>query len=152
MISKKVVIGGTFDLFHKGHEALLEKAFSLGNVTIGLVSDKMAKITKKRKIESFSVRKNKILRFIKKELKLKTRILKINDKFGPTLKEDFDYIVVSPETYGTALMINREREKINKKLIEIVKIDFVLAEDGKPISSTRIFNGEINRQGKLQKK
>jgi len=62
------------------------------------------------------------------------------------LKENFDFIVVSPETYKTALLINKERDKRGKKPIKIVKIDFVLASDGKPISSTRILKGEIDRQ------
>ncbi|MDO8601222.1 MAG: phosphopantetheine adenylyltransferase, partial [bacterium] len=69
--------------------------------------------------------------------------------FGPTLKEDFNYIVVSPETYDTAVLINQERQKLNKKPMEIVRIEFVLAQDGKPISSTRIFKGEIDGEGKL---
>ncbi|HIP62584.1 MAG TPA: phosphopantetheine adenylyltransferase, partial [Archaeoglobus profundus] len=68
-----------------------------------------------------------------------------------TLEIDFDYIVVSPETYPVALMINKKREELGKRPIKIVKVDFVLAEDGKPISSTRIKNGEIDRYGRLIK-
>jgi pantetheine-phosphate adenylyltransferase len=80
------------------------------------------------------------------------KIFKIENKFGFTLKRDFDYIVVSPETYQNAIEINKERLKRKKKLIEIVEIDFVLAEDGKPISAERIARGEIDREGKLLKK
>ena len=38
-----VATGGTFDLIHKGHLALLEKSFSVSdNVIIGLTSDELA--------------------------------------------------------------------------------------------------------------
>lgn len=147
--ARKVVIGGTFDIFHKGHEAILKKAFELGKVEIGLTSDKMAQELRKRRIKKYEERERKLEDFIKRNFKRKYKIIEIEDKFGFTLKKDFDYIVVSPKTYETAVEINKEREKRNKKLIEIVKIDFVLAQDGKPISAERIAKGEINREGKL---
>jgi len=145
---KKVIIGGTFDVLHKGHEVFLKKAFSLGDLTIGLTSDIMAEKAKKRKVRQFSERKKELEKFIKKNLVKKTRIIKIEDKFGPTLEEDFDYIVVSPATHKTALLINKKR----RKPMKIVEIKFVLAEDGKPISASRIIKGRINKKGKLIRK
>jgi len=135
---KKVVVGGTFDILHRGHEVLLKKAFTLGKVTVGLTSNVFARKMKKRKVRDFKYRKKELEDFIKEEFKQKSKIVKIEDKFGPTLEKDFDYIVVSPKTYKTAVLINKKRQKRNKKPIKIVKIKFVLAEDGKPISSTRI--------------
>jgi len=145
---KKVVIGGSFNVLHKGHKALLSKAFQLGNVTVGLTSNILARKIKRRKIKDFKHRRKELKNFIKKEFDIKPKIVKIEDKFGPTLKKDFDYIVVSPRTYKTALLINQERQKRNKKPIKIIKINFVLAQDRKPISSTRILKGEITRQGR----
>jgi len=136
---KKVVVGGTFDILHDGHKALLRKAFALGEVTIGLTSNIWAENIKKRKVKNFKPRKKELEDFAGREFKVKPKIVKIEDKFGPTLKEDFDYIVVSPETYPGAVLINLKRKKIKKKLIKIVKIEFVLDEDGKPISATKIF-------------
>lgn len=150
--TKKVVIGGTFDVLHKGHEALLKRAFELGEVAIGLTSDRLAKEIRNREIRSFEERKKELENFIIKEFKVKPAITKIEDKFGLTLSKDFDYIVVSPETYETALEINRERKKKKKKPIKIAKIDFILAEDGKPISAERIAEGEIDKEGQLLKK
>jgi len=141
---KKVVVGGTFDILHEGHKAFLRKAFTLGEVTIGLTSDIWAENIKKRKVKNFKHRKKELEDFVRKEFKVKPKIVKIEDKFGPTLKEDFDYIVVSPETYPMAVLINLKRKNIKKKLIKIVKIEFVLDEDGKPISATRIFK-KINK-------
>lgn len=146
---KKVIIGGTFDVLHKGHYFLLKKAFGLGHVTIGITSDEMAKKMKKRKVKAFKERKQEIKNYIEKNIKKDFSLIKIEDRFGPTLTKTFDYIVVSPETYKTALMINKKRSKLNKKLIEIVEIDFVLAEDGKPISSTRILKNIIDSNGKM---
>jgi pantetheine-phosphate adenylyltransferase len=149
--ARKVVIGGTFDILHKGHEALLRRAFGLGEVFIGLTSDKMAQKLRDRKVKSFKERKKELRNFILKEFKTKPKIFEIENNFGFTLKRDFDYIVVSPETYQNAVEINKERLKRKKKLIEIVEINFVLAEDGKPISAERIAKGEIDREGKLLK-
>ena len=145
-VSKKVVVGGTFDIFHQGHEALLKRAFGLGKVIIGLTSKAMAEKMKRRKVRDFKLRKKELENFIKKEFKQKPKIVKIENKFGFTLEKDFDYIVVSPQTYKTAILLSQERQKRNKKPIKIVKIKFVLARDRKPISSTRILKGEIDRQ------
>ena len=141
--NKKVVIGGTFDILHQGHKALLKRAFGLGQVTIGLTSDAMARKIKKRKTKFFQQRKKELEKFIKNDFKVKAKIIKIEDKFGPTLKENFDCIVVSPETYSTAVLINEERKKKGKKIIKIVKIRFALAKDGKPISATKILKSRI---------
>lgn len=149
--SKIVVVGGTFDILHKGHKALLRKAFELGEVGIGLTSNELAKKMKNRKVQDFEIRKRHLEDFINEEFKGEYRIVKIKDEFGLTLEKNFDYIVVSPETYETAELINEERKRRNKKPIEIVKIDFVLAEDGKPISGHRISKEEIDREGKLLK-
>ncbi len=144
---KKVVVGGTFDILHKGHKAFLRKAFSLGEVTIGLTSDVWAENIKKRKVKEFKDRKKELEDFAKKEFMVKPRIVKIEDKFGPTLKEDFDYIVVSPETYPGAVSINLKRRNIKKKPIKIIKIEFVLDKDKKPISATKI----LKRYRKIMK-
>ena len=152
MEKKKVIIGGTFDVLHAGHKSLLKRAFGLGKVTIGLTSKRMAEKTKKRKVRSFQNRQRELEKFIKKELKSGFKIIKIEDKFGPTLEEDFDYIVVSPATYKTARLINEKRRQSNKKPIRIVKIKFVLAKDGKPVSASRILNGRMTREGKSIKK
>lgn len=136
-------------MLHKGHKALLRKAFEVGEVTIGLTSNKMASRLKKEEVKDFKDRKKELEDSIAEDFSTKAKIVKIEDKFGPTLEEDFNYIVVSPATYPTALLVNQEREKRDRKPIEIVKIEFVLAGDGKPISSTRILGGEIDRQGKM---
>jgi len=148
---KKVVVGGTFEMLHKGHKAFLKKAFELGKVSIGLTSDMMARERKKREVKNFKLRKKQLKEFIFKEFLEKPEIVKIEDKFGFAIERDFDFVVVSPETYKTAVEINKERQKRNKKPIKIAKIKFVLAEDRKPISSTRILKGEINKEGRLLK-
>ena len=139
---KKVIVGGTFELLHRGHKALLRRAFKLGQTTIGLTSNTFAQKLKKRKVNDFKQRKRALVSSIKKEFKVLPEIIKIEDKFGPTLDRDFDYIVVSPGTYKTALLINRRRRKIGKKPMKVVKIKFVLGKGGKPISSSKILDNK----------
>ena len=52
-----VAMGGTFDIVHKGHMALLSKAFSISsNVIIGLVSDELAAKKGKKPQNDYSQR------------------------------------------------------------------------------------------------
>ena len=42
----QVALGGTFDPVHDGHRALFDRAFELGDVTVGLTSDDLAAETR----------------------------------------------------------------------------------------------------------
>lgn len=146
----KVCLGGTFNYLHKGHQYLLLKAFKVagneGSVFIGLTTGDLLK--NKGKIKSFTKRKKEIIKYLSEKKLIKLAIIKaITNKHGPTLEEDFDAIVVSPETKKTAIEINQIREQRGKNPIKIFEIPFVLAKDGKPISSTRIANKEIDEEG-----
>ncbi len=149
----RVVVGGTFECLHDGHRKLLRKAFELadsGEVDIGLTSNEMAN-KRPRKIPDYSIRKEKVIQYIQQIAEgQKYTIVELNDSFGKTLTKNYDYIVVSPETYSVALKINKLRAEKNMKDIEIVKIDYVLAEDQMRISSTRIVLGEIDIHGHLK--
>ncbi len=153
-IMPKVAVGGTFQYFHDGHAKLIEKAFEIaegGKVHIGLTSDEM--LSKSHSVDNYEKRRAGLLQYIKKMgiPNDKYEITKLNDPYGPSLEEDFDCIIVSPETYPVALKINHIREEKGKKPLKIVYVEYVMAEDGIPISSTRIAKGEINRHGRLKK-
>jgi len=148
----RVAVGGTFDPLHDGHKALLMKAVELGRdgeLLIGLTSDKMAK-NKNHKVDDYRSRYNEVMKFIN-EHGVVPRIVILEDPYGPTITEYFDFLVVSPETLPIGLKINRIRTEKNMEPLKIVLVDYVLADDGLPISSTRIRNGEIDNHGKVLK-
>ena len=148
----RVAVGGTFDPLHDGHKALLLRAVELGRggeLLIGLTSDKLAK-NKNHEVDDYRSRYNEVMNFIKGQCVIPL-IVKLDDPYGPTIIEDFDYLVVSPETHPIGLKINRIRTEKNMKTLKLVLVDYVLADDGLPISSTRIRNGEIDNHGKVLK-
>ncbi len=150
MAIKRVAVGGTFEPLHDGHKKLLQEAACFargGELVVGITSDKMAR-QRQREVLDCKLRCQEVKKYLE-SLGVKPVITIINDPYGPTLDTDFDYLVVSPETYPTALKINTIRREKGLKPIKIVKIEYVLAEDGKPISSTRIKKGEIDIHGKL---
>ncbi len=149
----RVAIGGTFDPLHDGHKALLLKACELsreGELVVGLTSDKMAS-NKAHKVHDYCTRHARIMQFIVGQ-GINPVIVRLDDPYGPTISDDFDYLVLSPETYPAALKINEIRRGKGLKPIEIVVVDYVLADDGLPISATRICRGEIDEHGRVLKK
>ena len=141
----KVAVGGTFDKFHDGHKKLLSTAFELGNrIEIGVTSDEFGGL--KGDIDSCKERMDNLKLFF--EDKSNFNVVPLEDPFGTTIYEaDFDAIVVSEETEPNAVKINEIRVSKGMDPLDIVIVSFVLAEDGNPISSTRIRLGEINKNG-----
>ncbi|MFY9750459.1 MAG: phosphopantetheine adenylyltransferase [Methanoregula sp.] len=157
----KVMVGGTFDPLHDGHKRLLTRSFELagpeGQVVIGLTTDPFAS-RKTHPIHPFSERKADLEAFIaavittqaaQKKYATHWEIEPLGDRFGSALDADFDAIVVSEETLPVAVEINRLRRERKLPKVDIHQITCVLAEDGRWISSTRIWRGEIDVHGHL---
>ncbi len=146
----RVCVGGTFDILHLGHKKLLERAFEIGDeVVIGLSSDEfLMKIGKRAR--NYEKRLMQLKQFLN-EIGKSARIEKLNSIYGSTLHEDFDAIIVSPESEERAKIINEMRRKNGRREIKIIKVPFVLAEDGIPISTSRIKRGEIDGWKRLEK-
>lgn len=146
---KKVAVGGTFDKFHDGHKKLLETAFEIGNeIEIGVTSNEFG--GRKGDIDSCKERMANLKSFFND--KSNFSVTPLNDPYGTTVfDEEFDAIVVSEETKPTAVEINEIRKNKGMLPLDIIVVHFVLAEDGVPISSTRIRCGEINKKGNILK-
>lgn len=147
------MVGGTFDPLHDGHKRLLDRSFAIagpgGHVVIGLTTDSFAR-KKTHPIRPFKIRNEELKRYIADSgHQASCQIEPLNDRFGSALEADFDAIVVSEETLPVAIEINKIRKEKNRKKVDIHQISCVLAEDGRWISSTRIYRGEIDVHGHL---
>ena len=146
-------MGGTFDILHKGHRALLSKASEIGSIVlIGLTTDERAR--KGRKdivINSYVIRKENLEMLLNSmNLSSNFKIVPLDNDWGPSVVEDsFTAIIVSEETKKTAEKINMIRLENGKKELEIVIVPFVKAYDGQKISSSRIRDNEIDSNGRL---
>jgi pantetheine-phosphate adenylyltransferase len=153
---RKVAVGGTFDQLHKGHKALLGKAFEVGDkVAVGITSDSfVAKLGKQHRTASFEDRKRDVLAYLATQgLTDRAEIVPLDDSFGLTItNQALDAIVVSQETERIAWAINRKRQSVGNRPLEVVVVTMIPAENKAPISSTRIRRGEIDRNGHMLQK
>ncbi|OPY31903.1 MAG: Phosphopantetheine adenylyltransferase [Methanomassiliicoccales archaeon PtaU1.Bin124] len=145
----KVGVGGTFNVLHKGHRTLLDRAFESGDeVHIGIMSDEYAEANKsllvpferrREMVESYAL--NKGVEFTIIEIGHPTELAATD----PTL----EVLIVSPETSTRASKINDQRRLAGLAPLKIITIPYVLAQDFRPISSSRIIRGELDEEGRL---
>jgi len=148
---KMVATGGTFDHLHRGHMALLSRSFEVGDaVVIGVTSDAFARREGKNPDQRYAKRVRALEAFIHKDFPGRRYIIaKLDDYFGPGIASpDVQAIVVSKETAKRVHLANALRKEKGYPPLETVVVDFVLGDDSKPISSTRIRKGEIDTEGK----
>jgi len=147
-----VAMGGTFDVIHAGHIALLNKSFSISSkVIIGLSSDQLATKRGKSLVNDYSKRLSSLKDVIEKNFpNASYEISELENDFGPAVIEgSVKALVVSEETGSKGVKLNELRGERNLPPVEIVIVPMILAKDGKAISSTRIKNSEIDSNGNL---
>ena len=146
-----VAMGGTFDAFHKGHKVLLKKAFKVGDkVIIGVTSDEfVASQNKSHPVDAYQVRKKELVDFLRELCVFeRSKIVTLNDPWGPTVTDPaIEALVASEETKNTVKEINNFRIKSGLNPLDLVTVQMIFADDCKRISSTRIREGEIDREG-----
>lgn len=144
----RVCLGGTFDVLHPGHVALLAKAFEVGSeVFVGLTSDRMAQHSRERRVRSFRERERALKALLRRN-GWNGIVSEIDHPHGRAVDPRYDGIVVSPETAGRVIEINRERRRRGLRMLKVFTIPFLYAEDGLRLSATRIRSGEIDARGR----
>ena len=148
-----VAMGGTFDIIHKGHIALLDRAFSVSSkVIIGLTSDDLAKKRGKTLFNSYEKRLKTLEKTIQEHFPDSSyQVSKLDNDFGPAvLEKDVQALVVSEETGRQGDVLNKLRQEKNLNPVDVIIVPMILAKDGSRISTTRIKNSEIDAEGNLR--
>jgi pantetheine-phosphate adenylyltransferase len=118
-----VAMGGTFDVIHSGHMALLKKSFSISSkVIIGLSSDQLAVKRGKSLVNDYSKRLSSLESTIEKNFPNSSyEISKLENDFGPAVVEgSVKALVVSEETSAKGLHLNELMAERNLLPVEII--------------------------------
>lgn len=155
--SYTVVVAGTFGPLHDGHRELLEEALQQGDAIVGITSDELARSSRdnSRYVPSYNARRTRVrdeLVYLSRKYENDYAIIKIDDPYAlATELENIETLVVTPKdgAFERAKEINERRVDAGLSELDIATADVVEADDGGPISSTRIVNMEINEHGNL---
>ena len=145
-------MGGTFDVLHRGHRALLDAAFAAGDegVSIGVTTDAFANARRERQVRPWAERVAALQAFLRERgYTARAEIRAIDTPEGFAFEPQFDAIAATEETVGTADAINAERARRGLRPLRIVLAPYILADDARPIKATRIRSGELDAEGRL---
>ena len=155
---KVACFGGTFDIpTHKGHEALIKKAFEVSEFCyIGLCTDFYIECKAKANVNNYNKRKKNLEAYIssKKISKKRYEITKLENFFGSEIIDKdagIEAVIVSKKTMPGARGINEIRLCEGLKPLDIVEIDMVKGKDNEPISSSKIRENKIDKEGNIKK-
>ena len=142
-------MGGTFNVIHDGHLALLNRAFEEGDeIYIGLTTDTMASRSRKVPLQDYETRLQSLNNTLGQIAGNKPFfVFPLEDPMSRAASGNFEVIVVSQETIRGAEKINEVRARNGLKPLEIAIIDMVLADDGEPISASNVVRGKIDLKG-----
>ncbi len=147
------VLGGTFDHLHVGHAALLTTAFRVGrSVSIGLTTDRFLALHPKpfpEELQSYRTRRRALSRWLGQAFPDRPwRLVPLADPFGRSVELGVDVLVVSVDTHAGGKAVNAERRRLHRPPLPLVLVPVVLADDLGPVSSRRVREGAIDRDGR----
>jgi len=143
------IVAGTFDHLHQGHQKLLLTALNHSrHVSCGLSQKKLTRNKPFASlIQSTQIRYQELKNFLS-DYTTSTHIFPLNSPIEPAASsKKFDTIIASQETASIVNRINHLRQTRNLKPLQPVIVNLVKSSDQHHLSSTRIRQGHINRQG-----
>lgn len=150
---KKVALGGTFDHFHIGHRAFFEFAFHLADhIVVGVTLPKLVEHKKyAQTIESYELRVQTLQQYFRRQ-KYKGRftIIPLSDVYGSTVTDStIEALIVTPMTKKGGVLINAKRKEQGLQALPIHICEMIRDENDAYVSSTRIREGNIDREGRV---
>jgi uncharacterized protein (UPF0218 family)/phosphopantetheine adenylyltransferase len=109
----------------------------------------------KTSIQSFVDRKKSLENFLQMSgLNNRYEIVEINDVYGPSIlkQSPIEALVVTSDTMKGAQIVNDKRKSLGLNPLAVVEVSLLKTEDQEKISSTKIREGEIDREGVVYKK
>ena len=141
---KTVGLGGTFDRLHSGHKLFLDIAAHYGqSVHIGLITpDYLANKQKvlTEKIQNYQFRRKTTGNYLTKRetSSLISNIDSIDMDKKLATDASLEALIISQETIKGAIDINKLRKTAKKTKLTLIIIPFVIRDDGRTESSTRL--------------
>lgn len=141
--------GGTFDIIHKGHEALLSVALQYDSTIIGLCSDGFVIRRDKHVVNNYDTRLHNLTCFIRDKFPTTTCVIsRLDDDFGPSVLEPSVHVLVcSEETAHMGDVLNDMRARRGLAAVDVVIVPMVSGSDGTRISTTKIRDGIMDENG-----
>ena len=148
--------GGTYDRFHLGHIEEIRATFEYAKarnlqVAIFVKGDDLART--KGDVLPYGQRVADLREYLQELGKENTIIIELNEQSFPYWIEYLSSdrrvkaTFVKYDASGATAYVNLLRGKMGLFPIDIISVDMIFAQDGRPISSTRIRAGEIDREG-----